>query len=132
MFGLLGGLFSVGQSLAGTKAPKYAQQVTNAENAFNTKVSKINARREARDNSYALGAQRVQAAAGGNSQYGSMLFTFADDARKAREKVTNIHLENSQRILGNQAGGPSQSQANTQAFGTAFRFGANLYKTGLL
>ena len=119
MFGILGAAFGLGQSIAGLKAPKQAEQVADAENALNSRIAGINARRIQRENSYSLGAQKVQAAAMGGGQYGSLLGVFADDARKARQRVTNVYLDNAAKAAQNSADIPSQGAANSSALGAA-------------
>ena len=131
MFGVLGAAFGLGKSLAGLSAPGQARQVTTAENKFNDRVAGITAKRVARDARYQLGAQQVQIGATGGGFYGSMLFLAADDARKARERVSNVHLQNAQRKVANAAGDPSQSGANSRALGAAANFGQRLFNFGL-
>lgn len=126
MFGLIGAAFGLGENIAGLKAPKFAQQVTNAENEFNGRVADITARRVRRQNRYELGAQRVQSGAGG----GSLLFVAAADSRKARERVSNVHNQEAARRVANTASNPSQAGANSNALGSAFNFAKSLSGAG--
>lgn len=124
MFNLLSSAFGIGSKIAGLGAPKQAERVNAAEDAFNARVADIQARRIRRDNRYQIGAQALQISASGGMR-GSLMFAAAADARKARERVTDVYLNKQAREAANAADVPQRDVAGT--VGSAFKFGQGLF-----
>lgn len=121
----------IGQGLTGLARPFIARGAQREAAKTRRMIAEINAKRTAREARYAQGLASVQNAGAGGGQYGSFLFTIADNARAAEERIQDEYLTARRADIAEKATIPTLGAAAFDFSGSLARAGARNYLRGL-